>query len=142
MWKLQLELWNMNHKLLNRTLIRHSLKGWLPQHILVSKAKQLYEEYCIRKAEAGEEPEKLKITKKWLQKWCKDYNISLKYTNKQFSITKEVWKNNNSVFKKCLDCQVFGESKIQGWPSNFISWSKKVEAKSQLTFLEATSPVL
>ena len=36
------------------------------QHILLSKAKQLYEEYCVLKAEAGEEPEKLIITRKWL----------------------------------------------------------------------------
>ena len=38
----------------------------ITQHILLSKAKQLYEEYCVLKAEAGEEPEKLIITPKWL----------------------------------------------------------------------------
>ena len=64
--------------------IRYSLKGRLPQHILLSKAKQLYEEYCILKVEASEEPEKLKITQKWLQKWCKDYHISLKYPTNNF----------------------------------------------------------
>ena len=64
--------------------IRYSLKGRLPPHI---KAKQLYEEYCIQKAEADEKPEKLKITRKWLQKWCKDYRISLKYPTKRFSLT-------------------------------------------------------
>ena len=48
--------------------IRYSLKGRLPQHILLSKVKQLYEEYCILKPEAGEEPERSKITRKWLQK--------------------------------------------------------------------------
>ena len=42
--------------------VKYSLKGRLPQHVLLSKAKQLYEEYCVLKAEAGEEPEKLKIT--------------------------------------------------------------------------------
>ena len=42
--------------------IRYSLKGRLPQHILLSKTKQLYEEYCVLKAEACEEPLKLKIT--------------------------------------------------------------------------------
>ena len=64
--------------------IRYSLKGRLPPHI---KAKQLYEEYCIQKAEADEKPEKSKITRKWLQKWCKDYRISLKYPTKRFSLT-------------------------------------------------------
>ena len=34
--------------------IRYSLKGRLPQHILLSKAKQLYEEYCVLKTKAGE----------------------------------------------------------------------------------------
>ena len=68
------------------------MKGRLPQHVLFSKAKQLYEEYCVLTAEAGEEPEKLKLTRKWLQKWCKDYRISLKYPRKRFSITQEVRK--------------------------------------------------
>ena len=45
--------------------IRHSIKARLPQIIL--KAKRIYEEYCNLKAEAGEEPEKLKITRQWLQ---------------------------------------------------------------------------
>ena len=70
--------------------IRYSLKGRPPQHILLSKGKQLYEEYCFLKAQAGEEPDKLKITRKWLQKRCKCYRISLKYPNKRFSITQEV----------------------------------------------------
>ena len=80
--------------------IRYSLKGRLPQHILLSKAKQLYEEYCVLKAEAGKKPQKLKITRKWLQKWCKDYRISLKHPNKQFSITQEVRKRRIIQFLK------------------------------------------
>ena len=36
--------------------IWYSLKGRLQQHILLSKAKQLYEKYCVLKAEVGEEP--------------------------------------------------------------------------------------
>ena len=72
--------------------IRYSLKGRLPQHILICKAKHLFEEYFVLKAGAGEESEKLTITRKWLQKWCKDCRISLKYPNKQFSITQEVPK--------------------------------------------------
>ena len=79
--------------------IRYSLKGQLPQHIILSKAKQLYEEYCALKAEDGEEPEKLKITRKWLQKWCKAYRISLKYPNKPFSITQEVRKRRIQFLK-------------------------------------------
>ena len=65
------------------------MKGRLPQHILFSKAEQLYEEYCVLKAEAGEESEKLKITRKWLQKWCQGYRISLKYPSKRFSLTQD-----------------------------------------------------
>ena len=43
--------------------IRSSLKGCLPQLILLSKAKQLYEESCELKRHAGDKPEKLKITR-------------------------------------------------------------------------------
>ena len=64
--------------------IRYNLRGRLPQYILLSKAKQPYEEHCFLKAKAGEEPKKLKITRKRLQKWCKDYRIYLKYPNKRF----------------------------------------------------------
>ena len=80
--------------------IRYSLKGQPPQHILFSKARQLYEEYCFLKTQAGEEPEKLKITRKWLQKRCKDYRISLKYPNKRFSLTQEVRKRKIIQFFK------------------------------------------
>ena len=66
--------------------IRSSLKGRLPQLILLSKAKQLYKEYWELKRHAGEESEELKIRWQWLQKWCREYRISLKYPNKQFSI--------------------------------------------------------
>ena len=70
--------------------IRYNLRGRLPQYILLSKAKQPYEEHCFLKAKAGEEPKKLKITRKRLnytkitRKWCKDYRIYLKYPNKRF----------------------------------------------------------
>ena len=79
---------------------RYSLKGRLPHHILLSKAKQLYEEYCVLKGEAAEEPKKLKVTRKWLQKCCKDYRISLKYPNKQFSITQDIRKRRIIQFLK------------------------------------------
>ena len=80
--------------------IRYSLKGRLPQHIVLSKGRQLYEEYCILKTDAGKEPDKLKITRKWLQEWCKDYRFSLKYPNKQFSLTQEVRKRRIIQFLK------------------------------------------
>ena len=54
--------------------IRYSLKGRLPQHILLSKSKQRCEEYYVLKAEDGEQPEKLKVTRKWLQPW-KHFNV-------------------------------------------------------------------
>ena len=94
--------------------VRYSLKGRLPQHILLSIAKQSYEEYCVLKAEAGAEPKKLKITQKWLQKWCKYYRISLKYLNKRFSITQEVQKIRIVQFLKnvWIDFHVLVESKM------------------------------
>ena len=61
--------------------VRSSLKRRLPQLILLSQAKQLYKKYCQLKR-----PEELKITQQWLQKWCKEYKISLKFPNKRFSI--------------------------------------------------------
>ena len=80
--------------------MRYSLKGWLPQHIILSIAKQLFEDYCVLKAEAGKEAEKLKITQKWLQKWYKNYHISLKYPNILFSMTQEVRKRRIIQFLK------------------------------------------
>ena len=94
--------------------IKYSLKGRLTQRILLSKAKQSYEGYCVLKAEAGEEPEKLKITRKWLQKWCKDYRISLKYPNKQFSITQEVRKRRIiQFFKKVWTARYWWKAKYK-----------------------------
>ena len=75
--------------------IRYSLKGQLPQHILLFKAKQLYEEYCVLKAEAGEVPEKLKTTRKW----CKDYHISLQYPNKTNFYNSRSLKEKNKWWK-------------------------------------------
>ena len=40
--------------------IRYSLKGRLPQYILLSKAKQFYKEYCVLKVESGAEPGKFR----------------------------------------------------------------------------------
>ena len=66
----------------------------------LSIAKRLFEDYCVLKAEAGKEAEKLKITQKWLQKWCKNYHISLKYPNILFSMTQEVRKRRIIQFLK------------------------------------------
>ena len=69
--------------------VRHIFKARLPQSILLSKATQIYKEYCELKKLAGEEPDKLKITRQWLQDWCKEYRISLRHPNKRFSISHE-----------------------------------------------------
>ena len=82
--------------------IRYSFKVRPPQHSLLSKATQLYEEYCVLKAKTGEEHERLKIIQKWLQKWCKDYRISLKYPSKPFSKTQEVQKRKITQFLKSV----------------------------------------
>ena len=90
--------------------IRSSLKGRLPQLILLSKAKQLYKEYWELKRHAGEESEELKITWQWLQNWCREYRISLKYPNKQFSIPQAERKKRLIQFLKNVDCQILVES--------------------------------
>ena len=92
--------------------IKYSLKGRLPQHFLLSQAKQLYEEYFFLKAEAGEEPKKLKITRKWLQNVLRLLNIFEVSKQATFYNSRSSKEKNNSVFKKCLDCQVSAESKI------------------------------
>ena len=48
--------------------IRSSPNRLLPQLILLSKAKQLYEEYCELKRHTEDKPEALKIIRQWLQK--------------------------------------------------------------------------
>ena len=59
--------------------IGSSLKGRLPQLILLSKAKQLDEESSELKRRAGDKPEELKFTRQWLQKGCEEHIVSLKY---------------------------------------------------------------
>ena len=66
--------------------IRLRLKGHLPQLILLSKAKNLYEEYCELEKHGRDQLKELKITRQWLQNWFKEYRISLKYPNKRFPI--------------------------------------------------------
>ena len=123
--------------------IRHSLNERLPQHILLSKAKQFYEEYCVLKAEAGQEPEKLKITRKWLQKWCKDYRVSLKYSNKRFSITQEVRKRRIIQFLKNVRTARYWLKAKYKVDHPILSADQilfhRNESGSHLTFLEATS---
>ena len=58
--------------------IGSSLKGRLPQLILLSKAKQFDGESSELKRRAGDKPE-LKLTRQWLQKGCEEHIISLKY---------------------------------------------------------------
>ena len=69
--------------------VRDIFKARLPQCIMLSKASQIYEEYCELKKLAGEQPDQLKIQRQWLRDWCKDYKISLRHPNKRFSISQE-----------------------------------------------------
>ena len=66
--------------------VRHIFKA---RCIMLSKASKIYEEYCKLKKLAGEQPDQLKIQRQWIQDWCKEYGISLRYPNKQFSISQE-----------------------------------------------------
>ena len=67
--------------------VRTSQKGRLPQSILISEPKQIYNEYCDIKRQSGEMPDQLKFTNQWLNEWCKEYRISLKHPDKCFSIS-------------------------------------------------------
>ena len=82
--------------------IGSSFKGRLPQLILFSKAKQHYEEYCELKRHAGDKPGERKMTQIWLQKWCKEYRISLKFPKKQFAISQAEGKKISIQFFKNL----------------------------------------
>ena len=80
--------------------IQSTLKGRLPQCILLAKAKEFYSKYCELKQQAGETPDELKLTDKWLRLWCKDYRVSLKHPNKRFSISHVVRKRRIIQFLK------------------------------------------
>ena len=67
--------------------VRTSQKGHLPQSILISEPKQIYNEYFDIKRQSGEMPDQLKFTNQWLNEWCKEYRISLKHPYKCFSIS-------------------------------------------------------
>ena len=69
--------------------VRTGLNGRLPLGILLNKAKQIYQDYRGLKMKAGEEPNELNISRSWIDRWCKEYRISLKYPNKRFSISDE-----------------------------------------------------
>ena len=73
--------------------VRHSLlKGRLPFFILKTKAQELYRNYCELKEKAGEKPEVLNISDNWLRGWCIVCRVSLKYQNKRFVVSNDVWK--------------------------------------------------
>ena len=46
--------------------VRSSLKGRLPRFILMTKAQELYRAYCDLKKKAGENPDELKLSDRWL----------------------------------------------------------------------------
>ena len=72
--------------------IRSAFKVRFSQELLLAKAKELYDEYCKMKTEAGEQAEKLKVTCHKVHKWCREFRISLEHLKKQFSVTHEVRK--------------------------------------------------
>ena len=63
------------------------MKGRLPRSILISKGKQIYNEYCGIKRQGGEVPDQLIFTNRWLNEWCKECCVSLKHPNKRFLIS-------------------------------------------------------
>ena len=67
---------------------------------------------------------KLKIIQKWLQKWCKDYRISLKYPSKPFSKTQEVQKRKiTQILKSVWTARYLWKAKYKVDLPIFFSWS-------------------
>ena len=58
------------------------MKGRLPRSVLISKEKQIYNEYCDIKRQVDEVPDQLIFTNR-----CKEWCVSLKHPNKRFLIS-------------------------------------------------------
>ena len=68
--------------------IRGSLKGRFPKRLLTLKARQLYSDWITQNSlQENERP--LKFGNQWVKEWECEYNISLRKTNKRFSISQE-----------------------------------------------------
>ena len=66
----------------------------------LAKARSLYTEYWKLQCEQGQEPRKLTFSNRCLKDWCKEYQISMKKTNKRFSIKADIQKKRIMSFIK------------------------------------------
>ena len=67
--------------------IRNSLKGRLPRKLFLAKARLLHEAWKQSMVDQGKEVGKtMNFTRRWLQGWCKQFNVSMKHPNKRFKL--------------------------------------------------------
>ena len=67
--------------------VRTCLKGRLPIKLFISKAKDIYADWCKRQPQPIEN--KLLFSKSWIRDWMKEYNVSLQKPNKRFAINQQ-----------------------------------------------------
>ena len=128
--------------------ISSSRKERLPQLILLSKAKQLNEDYCELKRHTRHKPEELKITRQWLQVRCREYRISLKHRNKWFSIPRAERKKRLIQFLKMCGLSDISGKLSTKWILQFYQQVRchyiamNPVVRKHLTFLEGISHAL
>ena len=66
----------------------------------MSKAQELYRAYCDLKKKAGESPDELKLSDRWLAGWWKEYRVLLKHPNKIFTVSIDAQKERIIQFLK------------------------------------------
>ena len=66
----------------------------------MSKAQELYRAYCDLKKKAGESPDELKLSDRWLAGWWKEYRVLLKHPNKIFTVSIDAQKEQIIQFLK------------------------------------------
>ena len=69
--------------------VRGSLKGRLPVTIFRSKCIELYQLWLEQQNEEIHVDNQLRFSKRWIDDWMKEYNVSLLKPNKRFAISQE-----------------------------------------------------
>ena len=93
--------------------MRSSLKARLPEKIFLERAESLYRDSFEWKRK-DVKPEMLSFSNRWLEDWCKEYQISIKKPSKRFFITARARKKIITDFlKKIWTCR-YTFTKIYG----------------------------
>ena len=69
--------------------VRGVSKGRLPIKMFWSKCQQVYDEWLKQQPKSVPEQDQLNFSKHWIQDWMKEYNVSLRKSNKKYAIKKE-----------------------------------------------------